>query len=436
MTAAARSYTYAALFCALLLLFFGTLLALSVSGHFFYLKVIGIYGFGEPDTPFLDLANIPAAVRCHAAGFDVLQTNPCDPLGRTLSYSPLWLDVVPDVLSPQYLWVIGITLDLLFIITIAFACRPSYPTDLAILLAAGLSTSVVFALQRGNVDLVIFIFLTLATALWGGAALSRVFAYILFLVMGLLKYYPLVLIVTVARERIATALLALTVFVAALAVFVCYYGSAVLVTLQHIAQPSYFFGDAFGIQNVPGVVTTFLALGGVTPQVASTIAFACVIILYLGTVTVVLRHLSVAGPVINWDCFDARLSIVGSTLIGGCFILGQNVNYRAIFLLMVLPTMLTLRRNPKNQPLRTVIAITIGTVLGVMWCESPRYNVNALLGSHPTAMIVMLAVLLWLVREVIWWWVVSVLIAWIIWFALQAPLLRRISWLLPGATEL
>jgi hypothetical protein len=60
---------------------------------------------------------------------------------------------------------------------------------------------VVFALERGNVDLIIFIMPVVAGVLGTGPLASRILFYSLMLPAGLLKFYPLIVLSTALRER-------------------------------------------------------------------------------------------------------------------------------------------------------------------------------------------------------------------------------------------
>src|ERR1700732_2860442 len=48
-------------------------------------------------------------------------------------------------------------------------------------------------------------------------------------------------------------------------------------------------------------------------------------------------------------CWRLRRSRLGSVLIVGCFFAGQNVGYRGIFLLLVLPGLLGVARNATHK---------------------------------------------------------------------------------------
>jgi hypothetical protein len=107
------------------------------------------------------------------------------------------------------------------------------------------------------------------------------------------------------------------------------------------------------------------------------------------------------------------LMVIGSAVIAGCFFAGQSIGYRGIFLLLVMPGLLALSRSgaPKLRALCLASAIVI--VL-LMWGECLRQAVDGGFGF-------------WLLRELGWWWSVSVMLALVADFLRESPALRGAS---------
>jgi hypothetical protein len=66
------------------------------------------------------------------------------------------------------------------------------------------SPIVIYGLERGNFDIIIFIMLVAAGVLSTGKLTSRILSYALMLLAGLLKFYPLIALWAVLRERTRT----------------------------------------------------------------------------------------------------------------------------------------------------------------------------------------------------------------------------------------
>src|SRR5271169_2983146 len=61
-----------------------------VSGaHSLYFSALRVLGVEPFSFPFLDTHDVLAAAECARQGIEVYLSNPCDALGRPLSYSPL-----------------------------------------------------------------------------------------------------------------------------------------------------------------------------------------------------------------------------------------------------------------------------------------------------------------------------------------------------------
>jgi hypothetical protein len=99
----------------------------------------------------------------------------------------------------------------LFILSLPVVLRPRTFRDIFLLGLAALSPMTVYALEPANNDLVVYLLIVWASALLVVSRLYRLCSYALFLTAGLLKYYPLVLLLLLARERQQHAILAATI---------------------------------------------------------------------------------------------------------------------------------------------------------------------------------------------------------------------------------
>ena len=152
--------------------------------YWLIIRLLGVPGW---DYPFLDIEGVLTAIDCHRSGIDVYVENPCDPLNRPHNYGPafLWL----SALRINVTWMngLGLTLGILFLVSLFFLpkARPGWLVTLAIV-----SPPVVFALERANVDLIIFLLAMLAAILAAGNAWSRTVAHGLAMVMQYCGCFP------------------------------------------------------------------------------------------------------------------------------------------------------------------------------------------------------------------------------------------------------
>jgi hypothetical protein len=103
------------------------------------------------------------------------------------------------------------------------------------------------------------------------------------------------------------------------------------------------------------------------------------------------------------------LLISGALLIVGCFVAWQNLPYRGIFFLLVLPGILMLRSVGAggDRPMAAMPA----AILYLMWqgpvSQGILHGMLFLGLSHAAIVVVQLAI--WALTQMIWWWVVILL---------------------------
>ena len=129
-----------------------------------YKSILTLYGVSPFRFPFLDISGSLAAWECTRQGVDVILSDPCDVLQRGYTYSPLWMAASAVPLGVGDTTAVGWILALLFLASLSLLPPPRCPVELVLVLAATLSTTVVFAVERANPDIMLFV-LALTTGL-------------------------------------------------------------------------------------------------------------------------------------------------------------------------------------------------------------------------------------------------------------------------------
>jgi hypothetical protein len=168
-----------------------------------------------PYRPFSDLSELLAAGVCVRGGQSIYPIDPCDTWHRSHNYPVmmgLWAHILPD---PAWLPVIAIAQALLVFAIMARSCRIRSPAMAILLLMMLASPTIAFALERGNLDVAVFLLLSLAAFC---ARRSLLLGNAVTTIAGLLKYYPIVGIVVAMKARPvhAVALMAVPAIVFAL----------------------------------------------------------------------------------------------------------------------------------------------------------------------------------------------------------------------------
>jgi hypothetical protein len=398
-----------------LLAFFGMSYLYEFGDRDLYEDILRSWGIAPFRFPFVDLYTLLAVWECSRQGIDIYVYNPCDVLPGGFAYSPLWLAGSAIQLSTRDTAIVGWYLDLLFIGSFSLLPPPRRKVELALIVAATMSTMVVFAIERANFDIMLFIL-----ALWVGLCAEcrtavRLFGYWLTVVAALLKYYPIMILTVVLRERLAIIIAVALVTAVVVAIFWLEYH--VEIAKEHIPSGRY-DTDLFAAKNLP------LMVGMVAEYWVEPSTFAVTVgKIATGGVYAALAAACIAGCRRLWLFEDFRaalaslpnrernLLVIGSAVIAGCFFVGQSVGYRGVFLLLVLPGLLAMSRSP-HRPTRN-LSLGAGVVIVLlMWGDCFRLAIDRRL-EHAGGFEQLVGdakILFWLIRELGWWWTVSLML--------------------------
>jgi hypothetical protein len=124
---------------------------------------------------------------------------------------------------------------------------------------------------------------------------------------------------------------------------------------------------------------------------------------------------------------EGTLLVVGSLVITACFFAGRNIDYRGIYFLLVLPGLVRLHRSKDESGTKQFASALITGVLFVMWSNFFRravYDGSAFLPYGGWLLRNVVEPLVWLARELVWWWLITGLAAIVLVHAQRLPLVR------------
>jgi hypothetical protein len=375
-----------------------------------YADILRGWGILPYIRPFVDTESILRAIECTRDGFDVWHPTPCMG-GGWYSYSPLLLRLAPLGIGIDDRLAFGFPLVIAFLLSLSALPPCRSWSEVAVRTLAVLSAATVFAVERANLDLAIFLLTMAGICLAARRDAWRVAGYGVCIVAAVLKFYPAVLLVLVLRERprIIAATAAVAVVAAAILLFPSGGGATEAVKLAPIGSP---YSDLFGARNLPlGLI--------VLPAVPQGVPWEQVLRMPLPVpAKVMLTGLTVMAALVAWrnvrrdkaawptqSPLEAIALVAGAALIVGCFFAAQNIAYRAIFLLLTLPGLFALTRASGGRRLYSWL---IAGVLFCMWEEFFHHLATALQPAlsgviHPEAV----DLVFWLLREAVWWWVIA-----------------------------
>lgn len=353
----------------------GRLLAAGVLA--IYLLTVGVPGLlwginiwpylGVPSAPslFFDTRVVTSALECQRLGFDPLTSNPCDPAGRTLNYPRVWLLLRWFGLGQSHTELLAVVFIAFFLVSIYLLLgRISLGEGVLVSLAL-CSPSVMFGVERGNTDIVVFALLALGVTMWRtGARRNEMAGPMVVLAAAILKIFPalgLPAYLFVRRRRAAVAAVGC---LAALAVYAFLFRDDLEAMARGTPQGQY---NAYGARILPAIAYHYLVPdrwqgGGLTKQA---LAIAPLLIAAPAVWIVGRRRRPRPDPESSgWR----RLAFYqGSLLFLGTFAAGNNWDYRLVFLLLLLPQLLAWIVDPSPDPRGSMAAFATVSVLVLLW---------------------------------------------------------------------
>jgi len=413
------------------LLMLALLLGLYLSGNLAgYHAFLGWHGIPLPPFPFLDTAGNLAAWECARMGIDVIDYDPCDVLGRSYNYTPFWMTVAFIPLGNADRVVSGLVLNIGFLISLYWLAPPRWGRDTLLMVSATVSSAIVFALDRANPDLLLYLILLPAVALLRHGTAARWLGYILIWLTVAVKYYPAVVLVLALRERRAM-LAAVTLASALLALIyaaVYHVDAARMMALIPQGPPDVLL---FGAKNLPIFLGREAGLLGLGPAIALPVALLSQIFLVIACLRRALRWLRAPGfrAALAAVPDPPRLLFIGCcAIMAGCFFAGQSIVYRGIFFMPVLAGLLHAANTCDDPPWAARMRRFATVIVLLMWSEGIRVAIMAL--PLPGAAAPFLHAAIVIARELAWWWVIAGLIAVVLDFVLRTqvgqPFARRL----------
>jgi hypothetical protein len=268
-------------------------------------------------------------------------------------------------------------------------------------------------LERSNNDLVIFLLTACAASLVCRNPALRYAGYGLAFLAGLLKYYPMALMALALRERPKIFGLIALAATLGLLLFVAIEWHDLVRALRLIPHGSV-FSDMFGASTLPGGLAQLLHL---KHHWAANLQ-GVLILAAIGLGGGLGLRTGFATDLAALTARERVFLLAGSLLILGCYLTAQNIGYRAINLLLILPGVTALSRVGRR---RWPYGVSAGVIVLLLWAEGWRHWLSLWLGAAegPAAAPTPPLVAAWLLREAAWWWVVTLL------FALLFGLLNR-----------
>jgi hypothetical protein len=231
-------------------------------------------------------------------------------------------------------------------------------------------------------------------------------------------------LVLLARERRRDGLLIAGLAAAVVALLVIRGHADLAKALANIPALSY-FADSFSARNLPfGFVE--VVFGPRLHIPAALLLLSIVLALAIARTRRTFHMLDAAAP--DPNLLETQRLLVGALLLTTCFFVGQNIDYRGIYFILVIPGLIRLCQSSSDPAIRRFLVRMIAAVLFVAWEEPLRRAVDMIAAAIVADWLrPRVEVLFWIGRELVWWWLIAGLAAIILTQLLRMPLVLEIS---------
>jgi hypothetical protein len=325
-------------------------------------------GVPSEATLFYDARNVAAAADCRRLGHDPLVDNPCDPSARPMNYPRVWLLLRFVGLHQSQTTVFGSVVVLLFLISVLLLVGRLTVRQGALVAAALCSPAVMFAVERGNMDLVLFALMVLAVFAWRARSeATRLLGPALVLVAAAAKFYAAFALPAFALTGARRARWMVAGSFALLAVYL----AATADDIEKVARAPegglrYSFGARILLGYLYHQVVPEQWRGGMI--LAQAIAVVPLVVFAAAVWLWARRRLAPDEPDPPTTRSGALLAFhMGALIYLGTFATRKNGDYRLVFLLLTVPLLLAWASSGAGEARRSLARAGLGTVLAALW---------------------------------------------------------------------
>ena len=299
---------------------------------------------------FADWTVILNANNCLSKGYDVYLENPCDHWNRKHVYGEIILNIPSIRTFPKFFYFyFPIIFNVIFLYTLVDSIFDLDNKKFWLLFLVFIfSIPTILVIERGNIDLIIFIFLYLISKYN-----NYTFNYILIIFSSIIKIYPILLSTIFIFEKNFKKVLINLILISVL--FLILMGMQFESLIKILENQSQFTGYGYGLYE-------FSFLGAIKFFSSFNLNFDNS---NLNWIKYLYGFLFVLFPLIilnyffsnkisfifsNFDfdknsSFEKRLYFLSSTIILFCYLFFSNFVYREIFLIGLVPAILSLQKN-------------------------------------------------------------------------------------------
>ena len=321
-------------------------------------RTFAIWGIDATVPDFVDVRGMTSALESHRLGKDPLIENPSDPFQRAFNYPRVWLGLSLFGINQSHSTLISYSLICLFLLGLLI----SAPRDLdwyglCLMLPVAFSPASLLGMERGNIDLLMFFLVAIGIAgLASGKSMRKLLGVASVLLGFILKLYPLFGLAMLLDGPWRSVIRRMFWIPVAAGLYVFLIRHDLLLIYQSTPRA---MGLSYGMNvlwmeltehgRVLGIAARLLAWMGVT------IAFG---LAWLGNRRETMELSALSGVAKSLVAFRA-----GAGIYLGTFLLGNNWDYRLVFLIFTLQLLANLIRSGSSCQRRVAGIVAAGVIV-------------------------------------------------------------------------
>lgn len=288
--------------------------------------------------PFNDVLMMTVASESFALGHDPLYNNPQHPWNKKLNYPKIWHILFLLDIDRNHTNLIGCISVFLFFIGLGIFLLSDYYSHLTIFLIAiiVISPSIMLGIERGNIELIIFLILSLALLIGNHSSIA---ALLILIFASFLKLYPVFSFTYTLKENKDKFRV---FFLSALSIFSIYMlfnwedFKQIFSSTPKIAKSSYGLNVIWMGLTHPRILD--MELSDTTILAVRILTYIILAIIFIAALLFAIKA-GGSDRFKNDDYIDAFR--IGAAIYIGCFILGNNFDYRFTFLIFTIPQLVS-----------------------------------------------------------------------------------------------
>ena len=330
--------------------------------------------------PFADLRVITAGAECIRLGYDVLLANPCDPWQRPMNYPRIWSVPASWGLDQSHTVILGILFGLLFFILVFVTIKRLNYIEALFYALILCSPSAMFAIERCNNDLIIFILLSLSLLIMKNkTAIWRYFSYIIIMFAAILKLYPIFALITALQEKKRNfTVIFFSIFIAFGIYVVTNFESIILISKATPRFTIFSYGGRVIFDVIFKKLDRYYYsfYNSHIPQYFNQIKlllFSLTIALFLLISYLLAKHTENLFQNNKLNINQIEAFRIGSSIYIGTFLIGNNWDYRLIFLLFTIPQILAWLKT--QVQFESISGLALMAIILTTWLSSKSHQI-------------------------------------------------------------